>query len=187
MPEPGAIYCGDSIRDERGRFRKGRHWRNRQPFWEKSWLETEYIEKQRSSAEIAAEFGLRDTAIQYWLHKHGIPTRTVGEARAIKHWGVAGPDNPMYGRTGSANPNWNGGCSHERQSVYARAMWKALAKKIMARDDYRCQKCAAKHDQQHKLQVHHIKPWSKHPELRFEEENLLTLCQTCHKAEHSRR
>lgn len=31
------------------------------------------------------------------------------------------------------------------------------------------------------LQVHHIRPWSKNPLLRYDIKNGITLCRTCHK------
>lgn len=31
------------------------------------------------------------------------------------------------------------------------------------------------------LQVHHIRPWSKNPLLRYDPNNGITLCRTCHK------
>jgi 5-methylcytosine-specific restriction protein A len=173
-------------RNDKGQFIKGTHWRKPKPFWDKTWLENEYITKQRSAASIAAEFSIGESGILYWLQKLGIPTRTMAETRAIKHWGLSGAANGMYGKTGKANPRWNGGHSPERQCAYAKSVWKELAKTILKRDGYKCQKCGKPHNAEHKLQVHHIKPWSKYPELRFEESNLTTLCAKCHKNEHKR-
>lgn len=184
------IIQGDALevlRGNKGHFKKGQHWRKPKPFWEKSWLEAEYLTKGRSSTEIANDYGLGDSAVQYWLKKHGIKTRNVGEVRKIKRWGLSGSKNPMFGRMGALNPRWNGGHSPERQCAYARAAWKETAKEVLRRDGYRCRKCGAAHEGGMKLVVHHVKAWAKHPELRFDKENLLTLCQDCHKKEHSKR
>ena len=118
------IICGDAltelkklpVRDWHGRFVKGTHWRIKKPFWERTWLEKEYVNMGRSSSDIAKEFGLHDTAILYWLKKHNIKTRSISEARKLKYWGLSGSKNGMYGRIGRANPRWNGGHSPERQS-----------------------------------------------------------------------
>ena len=64
-------------RNSNGQFQKGTHWRERKPFWDRDWLDNEYTVKGRSSAEIADDFGLRDTAILYWLDKHGIPASAL--------------------------------------------------------------------------------------------------------------
>jgi hypothetical protein len=39
-----------------------------------------------------------------------------------------------------------------------------------------CQMCA----RQDKLHVHHIYPWHMFPDLRYELDNLITLCSACH-------
>ena len=164
-----------------GRFIPGSHWRVPKPYWDPKWLRNEYLVKRRSSKEIADEFGCQDSNILYFLAKFGIKVRTVAEARRVKYWGAIGKDNPMFGRLGFLNPRWNGGHSPERQSVYARHFWKELAKQILARDHYRCTRCGTRNTTGNRLEVHHVKPWSAYPELRFESNNLQTLCHDCHR------
>ncbi len=55
---------------------------------------------------------------------------------------------------------------------------------VFQRDNFTCQHCKVTGSLLH---AHHLKRWSTHPDLRFEITNGLTLCVTCHKAEHSRR
>ena len=161
-------------------FKEGHHWRKPKPYWSKEWLINEYVNLGKSSGDIAKEYGCYDTNICYFLNKFKIKTRIIAESRKIKYWGLKGKQNGMYGRTGESNPNWNGGNSPERQSLYARSIWKELAKSILKRDNYICQDCGINN----KLIVHHIKEWSKYPELRFDNSNLITLCITCHKKRH---
>jgi 5-methylcytosine-specific restriction endonuclease McrA len=54
-------------------------------------------------------------------------------------------------------------------------------KDVFERDDYTCQHCFQKGG---KLNAHHIKPWAKFPELRYDIHNGLTLCVICHRIEH---
>jgi DNA modification methylase len=168
-------------------FIKGKHWRNRKLFWDKIWLENEYVNKQKSANDIAKHFGITENAIFFWLKKHHIPVRTIKETRQVKYWGLRGKENGMYGRTGAKNPRWNGGHSPERQTLYARNVWKELAKEILKRDNYKCQKCGNGNISNNKLVVHHIKEWARYPEFRFEKNNLITLCEKCHKKEHCKR
>ena len=163
-------------------FKKGQHWRPRKPFWDKEWLEKQYTKK--SSCELAKKFCITPAAILFWLRKHKIRIRNTAEARKIKHWGLSGKQNGMYGRTGKKSPRWNGGHSPERQTLYARSKWKELAKKILKRDNYKCKKCGAVHTTKVRLVVHHKKQWSKYPRFRFKPNNLITVCEKCHKEIH---
>ncbi len=53
--------------------------------------------------------------------------------------------------------------------------------RILKRDDYRCRICGRRPADyvDIELHVHHIRPWAKGGVT--EDENLITLCQTCHK------
>ena len=42
------------------------------------WLAEHYLEKERTMADIADEFGASATAINQWLNKHNIETRSRG-------------------------------------------------------------------------------------------------------------
>jgi len=173
----------ESGRDSRGRFLKGSHWRPHQAFRDKSFLIEEYVNKQRSTGDIAKQFGVTDSSIMLWLKKHKIKTRTASESRAVKHWGPAGSANPMFGKLGSLNPNYKHGNAPERQKVYARWFWKQLVLAVRQRDDNKCKRCCTTDH----LVNHHVKDWKKHPESRYDIEYIVTLCQACHKWVHSKR
>jgi len=173
--------------DKLGRFIRGTHWRPRQLFWDKHWLDNEYIQKDRSALDIANQFGITEAAILFWLRKLEIKRKKMSEIRKRKYWGLKGKQNGMYGKFGKQNPNWNGGHSPERQSKYARSAWKELAKIILERDNYKCQKCGVGHIMGNRLIVHHIKPWARYLKLWFEPSNLLVVCEKCHKIIHKKK
>jgi hypothetical protein len=175
-------------RKRNGQFLPGTHWREHAPFRDKDYLLNEYVILQRSAGEIATCHGVTDSAIYHWLAKHGIPRRDNSEVRKVKHWGVSGPDNPMFGKVGPANPNYVDGSSPERQRMYAQSVGKGFIRAILARDNYCCRRCSAtkEMDGSKSLHVHHIKPWAGHPELRFDPLNVVTLCRTCHSWVHSK-
>ena len=85
-----------------------------------------------------------------------------------------GPKNASYGKfSGPDNPNWNGGASFE---LYGKEFNKELKAKIRVRDNNQCQVCyefenGRCHD------VHHI-DYDKKNNV---PENLITLCQSCHR------
>ena len=159
-------------------FKKGQHWRPRQRWWDKAWLEAQY--KSKSAQQIANENDSTANNILYWIHKLGIRTRTPKESRASFNMRLVGKDNPMYGRRGKRNPRWNGGHSPNRQITYARAEWKRLKRCILQRDGYKCLICAGNK----KLIIHHVFPWSRYPAFRETPTNLATLCTACHRMVH---
>lgn len=59
--------------------------------------------------------------------------------------------------------------------------WKKFRNYIINRDGGLCQRCLIKYGifNGNDLEVHHIKPRIKYPELIFEESNCITLCTTC--------
>ena len=54
---------------------------------------------------------------------------------------------------------------------------------VLERDDYTCQICGSKGS----VHAHHIKSYTKYPDLRYEVGNGVTLCVECHRKMHHRR
>ncbi|QHE63105.1 HNH endonuclease [Rossellomorea vietnamensis] len=71
----------------------------------------------------------------------------------------------------------------DRNTVLTTRRWRKLRLNIIKRDNYHCQRCFIKYgvinSEGNQLQVHHIKPRIKYPELVFEETNCVTLCKRC--------
>lgn len=165
-------------------FKPGQHWRPPADFRKKEWLELEYVEKKRSSEDIARQFSVTPGAILFWLKKHGIARRNTKEVRKNKKWATAtGENNPMFGRTGDKNPRWLGGVTPERQALYSSEEWAKAVSDVYKRDNATCQKCFVKGK---KLHVHHIVSFANKA-LRAEVSNLVLLCVDCHRWVHSRK
>ena len=182
------MYNTAMNRNTKGQFLHGTHWRESQPFREKEWLDREYIELGRSTGDIAAQFGVTDAAIIHWLKKHGIPRRSVSEARKLKRWGAVGADNPMWNRRGELNPNWKGGVTPERQAFYQSQEWKDACIFVWKRDGAKCKRCGLHRDEQPDMpfHIHHIVSFAV-PDLRAANDNLVLLCKMCHQFVHSRK
>ena len=180
----GRFVKGQSVSPET-QFKKGEHWRSKKPYWDKEWFEDEYNKKNRSMIEIANQFDVTENAIQYWAKKHGIKTRTMQEVRSIKHWGLAGEQNGMYGKRGEDTPNWKGGVTPERQALYRTDEWKQAVKTVRKRDGSICQLCEKKQNKKSKFHIHHIIPFADAVELRCDPNNLVLLCKECHNWVHS--
>jgi len=82
------------------------------------------------------------------------------------------------------NPNHNhyvDGKCHERSSARVKDMgrleYRLWRQGVFERDNYTCQHCGKVG---YKLAADHIKPYSTHPELRYDIDNGRTLCMSCH-------
>lgn len=71
--------------------------------------------------------------------------------------------------------NWKGGIStlddHRDSNDYK--LWR---QKIYERDNFKCVKCGSKE----KINAHHILAWKYYPDLRYNIDNGITLCEKCH-------
>lgn len=59
--------------------------------------------------------------------------------------------------------------------------YKTWRSKVLIRDDYTCQVCKTKGGE---LRAHHIYPWARFPEKRYELATGITLCKKCHDLLH---
>lgn len=75
--------------------------------------------------------------------------------------------------SGANHPCWKGGVTDR---PYNSKKWRAA---VINRDQ-KCMECNAITD----LTAHHVKPWKNHPELRYDLENGVTLCNDCHSKKH---
>lgn len=87
-----------------------------------------------------------------------------------------GKNNPYF--SGSNNPKWKGGIYPENLKIRHSDKMKNFNKEVLKRDDYTCKDCKKRGVV---LNVHHIKPFSTHKELRFDLSNVITLCVECHR------
>ena len=64
-----------------------------------------------------------------------------------------------------------------------------LKKIVLEKDDWECQLCGKRKDQDRNLvlHVHHINPVKINPILQNDVDNCITLCKKCHKKIHSRK
>lgn len=73
------------------------------------------------------------------------------------------------GQKGEKNYFWNGG-----KKVF-------LRKRVLKRDSYTCKNCKLKNKLAGFMDIDHIKPKSKYPNLKYNMKNLITLCPNCHR------
>lgn len=85
---------------------------------------------------------------------------------------------------GSGNPNWRGGLTQLNYDGRHQKEYLIWRKSVYERDKYRCQHCGD--NSGHNLNAHHIIPYSIDESLRLDIANGITLCEECHKNEHTR-
>lgn len=186
MKSDGRIVKGQRL-SPATEFKPGQHWRPHAKHRERAWLEQQYVTLGRSTGEIAKEIGHTDAAVLFWLKRHRIQRRSVSEARGIKYWGAIGAANPMYGKRGAASRAFIDGGSPERQRQYSRSEGMQFLAAIYARDNWTCVRCGTKKGGKRSLAAHHIVGWAGNPALRFDLENVISLCVPCHLWVHSKK
>jgi 5-methylcytosine-specific restriction endonuclease McrA len=85
---------------------------------------------------------------------------------------------PALNFRGCNHPNWKGGNSKAYKRGYNAMEYKVWRKSVFERDDYTCQRCFMEKGQY--ITAHHLKSWCKHPDLRYDVNNGITLCEVCH-------
>ena len=146
---------------------KGHRMLENRPYFDPNWIETEYVQKQRSTPDIAQDLNVSPITFCRCMDRLGIPRRTQAESLALS--GAV---------RGSNNPSWKGGVADWSYTFN----WKAIARLIRERDDYICQLCSKDmHTTEHICHVHHI------DEDKFNNSpyNLITLCHQCHMPLHN--
>lgn len=82
---------------------------------------------------------------------------------------------------GAKHHAWKGGVTPENLRIRALIDMKLWREAVFKRDNFTCQECDVRGGDLH---AHHIKPFCRYPDLRFEVSNGLTLCEPCHVDHH---
>ncbi|KKM97308.1 hypothetical protein LCGC14_1169300 [marine sediment metagenome] len=165
----------------------------------KDWLYAKYITEELSIRGIADISGVSPVTIYNWLVKFEIPRRAKGvnhwseEQRQYRRdWNKAHPEiNRMKGRhhseetkrkmslarQGRKNANWKGGLTELVKGIRRSPEFHLWRKVVLERDGHTCQDCESKEN----VNAHHLKSLIEYPELVFDVNNGLTLCEECHK------
>lgn len=148
--------------------------------------------------DIAAHFGVGETVVFKRLKEHGIvlkehinhrlkPGRVFSDEHLTKIR-AARKDNAKYGEE---NPNWKGGLTDVNRKLRGSWMFREWKTNSISRAHHKCEQCGVEDGHmcpccgiRTKLHVHHIKSFSKYPDLRFDPHNSEVLCPKCHHARH---
>lgn len=118
-----------------------------------------------------------------WFKKGNIPKHVIkkGQKLALGHKQTLEHKRKMSeSHKGNKNHNWRGGITEVHQLLRKQLEYRVWRKAVFERDDWKCKKCGEFEN----LRAHHIKNFSKYPELMFAIDNGITFCEDCHKLFH---
>lgn len=180
----------------------------------KDWLIKEYITNKKSADQIAREIKRDPKRVWEWIVNYGIETRPRGTdyGQSFKPGCISAFKGHTHteqfkqqkrqerindGRvpylingihwlkaTGKKSPAWRGGITPERQKLYSTDEWKNIRFQVLNRDKKICQKCGIHYTKGVSLHIHHVVSFMI-LDKRLDIDNLITLCDTCHRWVHS--
>lgn len=195
-------WC-DRLGVETRDFREARDAGTPERLASESWLREQYVDKQRTCADISEQVGCTDTTVSRWLRRHGIPTRerhrpqkrvtltceNCGEEfEAIESQsGKKYCDRSCYFDAldmPSGEEHWSWKATPEHRP--AGEAWERLREEVRSRDGYTCQMCGREEsDMDRTLDVHHLKRVRDMDGPRAAEgtdpDLLVSLCRSCHR------
>ena len=157
-------------------------------YTDKTWLEEQYLNKRLSMREIADLEGVGETVIHKWLHRFNIPIfsrseQLSGKQKSEEHKKHLSEAAIRRDMSGENNPNWRGGVTRWDKKIRSSKQYKEWKQACLDRDNHMCVICGSEEN----LQVHHIIPFARYPETRFNLGNGITLCEECHAKAHNGR
>ena len=126
-----------------------------------------------------ANKGKRSGKDNYWFGKKRSEDQKayISKIKTLEgHWkGINNPRhiNPL---TGEKNGRWEGGITPIHAKIRNSNEYLEWKISVFKRDNYTCQYCGNKPN----LEAHHVENFSKHPDKRFDINNGITLCKSCH-------
>ncbi|MGH8271502.1 MAG: transposase [Gammaproteobacteria bacterium] len=134
-----------------------------------------YTAKELSTVDIAARFGVSSVTIGQWLKRSGVDRRQHPTRRTREKLRQANLGEKRY--------NWKGGITPSQIRLRNSLEMRLAREKCFERDNHTCQSCGKRG---YRLNAHHIWPFHRFPHLKFDVNNLVTLCKKCHDDFHKK-
>jgi hypothetical protein len=133
-----------------------------------------YVENLLSTTDLADIFHVTSVTISSWLGAMNVRIRSRLTQRTREKLRAA--------NLGSKRYNWKGGKSGENQRLRLSMYMRDARAACFDRDNYTCRSCGQRGG---RLNAHHVWPFQRFPEWKYEVWNLVTLCRPCHIAFHN--
>jgi len=145
-------------------------------------VKTQWI--NNDERRVKASEKIKDTLLRKDVREKLNKIQQTKEYKLKSRNAKLGKNNPMYGVTGENHPRWNPERTHEQRVAERKTLkderWRIS---VFERDKYICQNCG--YDKGGCLVAHHLNSYDKHKKDRYDIDNGITLCVTCHKEFHS--
>jgi transposase len=164
-----SVYVTDELRQ---RISKAL---SRDPDGEAKYLAAKlYVENLLSTTDLADIFHVTSVTISSWLAAMNVRIRSNLTQRTREKLRAA--------NLGSKRYNWKGGKSGENRRLRLSMYMRDARAACFDRDDYTCRSCGQRGG---RLNAHHVWPFQRFPEWKYEVWNLVTFCRPCHIAFHN--
>lgn len=155
---------------------------------DRDWLHEQYVNQNKTMRQIADELGTFACVVLDALRKFKVPIRNSGHHFKGKKFSsdhsfkisqaLSGKPKPW--NLGKNNPNWQGGRTSVVQMERTTVRYKVWKDFVFNRDVL-CVNCGSAKNRV----AHHIKLYQEFPELKFDTDNGVVLCRSCHSSYHS--
>lgn len=166
----------------------------------KEFLEKEYLENRKPYKQIADEIGCSESNVWYRLKQFKLATPTKSEIMTGKEFSVSHREAlsqshlaSTYKRSGSANPNWRGGVAAQNFLARYKGDYVVWRRKVLRHKGEVCSHCGKNLNEKCPCcgrttdkHVHHLQEFAENPDLRYSLDNVVVLCEPCHKALHKK-
>ena len=144
-------------------------------------IKTQWIDNDER--KVKASIKTKDTLLRADVRTKIKAAMQTKEYREKSRNAKLGENNPMYGVIGENSPRWNPDRTHEQRVAERKTgkdrEWKVA---VFIRDSRICKCCGI---EKKKIVAHHINSYDVYKEDRYNIDNGITLCETCHKEFHS--
>lgn len=155
-------------------------------------IENTNLEKYGSKNPFASDI-IKERITKTNIKKYGVPKPLQSEEIMNKmmntcmvRYGAPSYLQSVPPKIGKDSPRWKGGVQYHRveRATFEYVNWR---KSVFDRDLYTCQCCNERNGNGHavKLCAHHIRNWKDYPDERYNIDNGITLCESCHNKFHS--
>ncbi len=154
----------------------------------KTFLEREYIQNKKSFRQISIELFGNDgyrNSLAKWCDKLNIKKRHGSEA--VETQWINNPERRKQNAEVMRKALNIEGIkkNHTVPELRKTSEYQEWRLKVYSRDDFTCVKCGKKRDYSTKLNAHHLNSFMYNEESRYDVDNGVTLCQSCHMKFHS--